>query len=373
MSAQPAPASARSAPGWLPPLGRWPATALEMLAEEPSLVRAVVAGSRGSAPRETGASLLVGRSGIRGSIGGGRLEWHAIAAARALLGHAAAPAALQRLVLGAELAQCCGGVVELWLERYSAADRALLRDAAQAEAATLLVAELMPSAAGAALRLRRRLRRLPDGASTDAAAPRLRLVRSGAGITLLERIDESHPPVWLYGAGHVGQALARLLAELPLALSWIDCRAGLLPEPPAGVRARIEADPVAGIAAAPAGTRFIVMTHDHALDYALCRAILARGDFAFAGLIGSDSKAARFRSRLLREDGFDATTIARLHCPIGVDGIASKWPAAIAVAVAAQLLKSLPAAPPAARRAVAADRDRSCRDRACGACGGAGR
>jgi len=95
---------------------------------------------------------------------------------------------------------------------------------------------------------------------------------------------------------------------------------------------------VSTVQLAPAAARFLVMTHDHALDYSLCRAILERGDFAWLGLIGSKSKAARFRSRLAR-DGLTPDAIARLVSPIGVAGIASKWPAAIAVGVAAQLLQ----------------------------------
>src|SRR5579862_8859736 len=84
------------------------------------------------------------------------------------------------------------------------------------------------------------------------------------------------------------------------------------------------------------------MTHSHPLDYALCQEILRRGDFAWLGLIGSDSKAARFRSRLARE-GMSAEAIARLVCPIGIGGIESKWPAAIAVGVAAQVMQRISA------------------------------
>jgi xanthine dehydrogenase accessory factor len=98
--------------------------------------------------------------------------------------------------------------------------------------------------------------------------------------------------------------------------------------------------PTNTVTSAPAGARFLVMTHDHALDYALCRKILERKDFAWLGLIGSKSKAARFRSRLVRE-GIAPESIARLVCPIGVEGVTSKWPAAIAVAVTAQLLQGL--------------------------------
>jgi xanthine dehydrogenase accessory factor len=111
---------------------------------------------------------------------------------------------------------------------------------------------------------------------------------------------------------------------------------------------------VASLEAAPSGARYVVLTHSHALDYALCRAILARGDFAWLGLIGSKSKAARFRLRLSR-DGLSGESIARLVCPIGIGGIASKWPAAIAVGVAAQLMQQLSASRPQAAGADNAD------------------
>jgi xanthine dehydrogenase accessory factor len=174
--------------------------------------------------------------------------------------------------------------------------------------------------------------------------PAPRLVRLGAaGASLLERLDPGLPPLWLYGAGHVGQALARILAELPVRLTWIDSRAGLVPAAGATPRWLYEADPAAAVGAAPPGTYFVVLTHSHPLDYALCGAILRRKDFAWVGLIGSMSKAARFRARLAR-DGFTADLIARLICPIGIAGIASKWPAAIAVGVAAQVLRAVSAA-----------------------------
>lgn len=342
---------------WLQPLHDWPRAAAQALGTAPAIARVLVAHVRGSAPRAAGACMLVSRDGIQGSIGGGRLEWQGIAAARALLADASEPAArLLRCVLGAELGQCCGGAVELWIERYVAADLPLLRAMASASNRWPRGRLRVHISRGSVMR---ELRFAPPTArkSDDegegstrgrsnppmaATTPELR--RDANGITLLEPLPAPLPPVWLYGAGHVGQALARALAELPFALTWIDTRAELLPATiPPNVDLRVEVDPVAGVPAAPPGSRFVVMTHDHGLDYRLCRAILARGDFGFAGLIGSVSKAARFRSRLARDDGFDAATIARLQCPIGVAGITSKWPAAIAVAVAAQLLRTLPA------------------------------
>ncbi|MDB5971745.1 MAG: Molybdenum cofactor sulfurylase [Hydrocarboniphaga sp.] len=387
---------------WLQPMRHWPRTALAMLRSEPAVVRVLVASLRGSAPREPGACMLVSPDGIRGSIGGGHLEWQAIAAARELLPDAAPPARLQRFVLGRELGQCCGGVVELWIERFAAADIPLLEKLAKAPASLvtqLKGGELSRAVVGwgersetqqssapmlgfasahpnLPLKSQRELRRLvpspaggrgwsegpgeglspesttavsgglPSPGATRHPLPpagegsKVRLVCDESCITLTELIADLHPPVWLYGAGHVGQAIAKLLMDLPLSLSWIDSRADAFPaDLPDDIDHRVVADPAASVASAPAGTRFLVLTHDHAQDYALCRAILARNDFAFAGLIGSASKAARFRSRLAREDGFDAARIARLVCPIGVAGIASKWPAAIAVGVVAQLLQ----------------------------------
>jgi xanthine dehydrogenase accessory factor len=145
----------------------------------------------------------------------------------------------------------------------------------------------------------------------------------------------------LYGAGHVAQALIRVVAELPFEVTWIDSRAELLPTPlPDNVHPLCVRAPANTINSAPAGARFLVMTHDHGLDYALCRKILERNEFAWLGLIGSKSKGARFRSRLAR-DGIPAERIARLVSPIGIEGVNNKWPAAIAVAVAAQLLQGV--------------------------------
>jgi xanthine dehydrogenase accessory factor len=132
--------------------------------------------------------------------------------------------------------------------------------------------------------------------------------------------------------------LTRILTELPLRLTWIDSRAELFPAALATeVRVRSDADSLATVADAPIGAYFLVMTHSHSLDYELVRAILLRNDFTWLGLIGSQSKAARFRSRLAR-DGIGSERIARLVSPIGIAGIQSKWPAAIAVGVAAQLM-----------------------------------
>jgi xanthine dehydrogenase accessory factor len=318
---------------------------IRALQREPVVVRIVLAAVRGSAPREPGVGMLVALDGVEGTIGGGQLEWEALAAARTLLQETAVPARMHRMVLGADLGQCCGGVVEVWMERYTRADLSMLQAAnraAQRGAAVLMstitragIERRIVCDAGFKVETDQLLR-----APRARATPRVSTNAAGE-VTLLERLDDALPPLWLYGAGHVGQALARIVMELPLRLTWIDSRAEQFPARiPDAVQILNCADPVHSVAAAPAGTRFVVMTHSHPLDYALCRAILQRRDFAWAGLIGSMSKAARFRSRLAR-DGLDGDAIARLVCPIGIGGITSKWPAAIAVSVAAQLLQEI--------------------------------
>ena len=359
---------------WLKPLREWPQRLVLALGREPAVVRVVLATVRGSAPREAGAGMLVGQAVTEGSIGGGQLEWQALAAARALLGESAAPARLQRVVLGVEREQCCGGVVELWLERYTRADLTLLHQAIQRtrRTALVLVRTISPDGVERAL-----VSDLGAGVECDQLlqAPRARalprLQRIGADqIKFMERLDDPMPPVWLYGAGHVGQALARILVELPLHLTWIDSRAELLPAPWSdSMRVWHRADPVASVAEAPAGAHFLVLTHSHPLDYALCRSILAREDFTWLGLIGSKSKAARFRTRFAR-DGVHAERIARLVCPIGMGGIVSKWPAAIAVGVAAQLLQQLAAdVSPQQLASLPASTATECTSERCASCG----
>src|SRR5690348_927430 len=353
----------------------WASAVVQMLEREPAVVRIVVAQVRGSAPREPGAFMLVGRDGVEGTIGGGRLEWESIAAARELLDDRSATARLNTVVLGADLGQCCGGVVAVWLDRFTREDAGFLRLVRETGARDCAVLSSTIKGASVERRLVCAGESGGNAASTDLsrgddaaggghagltvggdivavqAEELLRKPRGDArpfvvrdvagGVRFLERLDDEFPAVWLYGAGHVGQALARILAELPLQLTWIDSRAELFPAVvPEGVRIRRDADSLATVNDAPAGAYFLVMTHSHPLDFALCQALLERNDFAWLGLIGSESKAARFRSRLKRA-GVAPETLARLVCPIGVAGIESKWPAAIAVGVAAQVMQRI--------------------------------
>ena len=334
---------------WLQPLRDWPRIAVHILQRQAAVVRIVMASVQGSAPREAGVCMLASADSIHGTVGGGQLEWQALTLARAMLSDDAVAARTHRIVLGGDLGQCCGGVVELWIERYAQADIELLR---QAQHAMQCAPVLMISTLRSNCLERRLVCQVGSQVSADSMlrAPREnvrpRLTHGAGGVELIERLDDALMPLWLYGAGHVGQALARIVVQLPLRLTWIDSRAELFPsQVPDTVRLVHSTEPESTVAAAPAGVCYAIMTHSHALDYALCRSILTRGDFAWAGLIGSHSKAARFRSRLARH-GLTADRISSLVCPIGVRGIDSKWPAAIAVGIAAQLLQHVSAPAP---------------------------
>ena len=162
----------------------------------------------------------------------------------------------------------------------------------------------------------------------------------GAARLLFEPILPPGLEIALFGAGHVGRALAAVLAALPCRVIWIDPRAGEFPEAvPANAEVRVSALPVHEIDSLPAGCQLVIMTHSHQLDLDLVDAALRRTDFAAVGLIGSLTKRARFVKRLgLRGHGPEA--IGRLVCPIGIPGAGGKHPAEIAIAVAAQILQT---------------------------------
>jgi xanthine dehydrogenase accessory factor len=351
----------------------WLGRALEILQRQ-SVARVLVAVVHGSAPREAGTCMLVMADRTEGTIGGGQLEWQAIESARELLRGGECQGRLMRLVLATDLGQCCGGVVEVWIERLSHRDGGWIAGAIEAGRQGVAVLR-------SAIRSGQIARKISSKQSDDfavsellsapakSASPR---VSRDPDITVLERLDDMLPAVWLYGAGHVGQALAHITRGLPLNLTWIDGREGVFTSCPEGIQVRNDPDPVSTVALAPSNAFFLVMTHSHPLDFDLCHAILDRADFAWLGLIGSKSKAARFRSRLTHE-GLTAEVLTRLVSPIGVSGIKSKYPAAIAVAVAAQLLQMIdgqvgPHVPPVATDTVSAMSPNDC-GRSCRQCG----
>lgn len=160
----------------------------------------------------------------------------------------------------------------------------------------------------------------------------------GRASLLFECFAARGPQVVLFGAGHVGRALAPLLAGLPLRLEWVDSRAaefpGVVPE---GVRTRLLEEPEEAVSEAPPGSYFLIMTHNHPLDYAIAEAVLKRGDAGFLGMIGSRTKARRFQMRL-EQHGYPAQSIAQMQCPIGLAEVPGKRPLEVAISVAAQVI-----------------------------------
>jgi len=265
--------------------------------------------------------------GFHGTIGGGALEWAALEAALEALKSGRRPAARRSLALGPELAQCCGGRVDWRIEtfdRRDAADLGLLA-AAESEGVQSLIAHVGPDG-----RVERRLDRdRPGGRLTE------RLLDA---TEWSEPLGESARAVYLFGAGHVGRALALALAPLPFVVSWIDSRREAFPAlAPANVAMFQIPEPASALAGAPDGALIAVMTHSHAVDLDVVAAALKGERFGYVGLIGSLTKRARFL-RQMRDAGLTESMLARLTCPIGVPGIDGKDPAVIAASTAAQLL-----------------------------------
>jgi xanthine dehydrogenase accessory factor len=243
--------------------------------------------TQGSAPRDAGAWMAVFPNAVVGTIGGGHLEFEAIAEARRRLAGGEGPD-IRQFNLGPSLGQCCGGVVRLRFERVGANDIAALQ--------ARLAARLAPLA--------------------------------------------------LFGGGHVGKALVNALAPLPFAIRWIDSREEIFPaQVPANVECE-HSDPVqAAVADLAAGSRVLIMSFSHAEDLDIVAACLRRwrerADLPYVGLIGSKTKWATFRHRL-EARGFAEQELARITCPIGLPGITGKEPEVIAASVAAQILQVAP-------------------------------
>jgi xanthine dehydrogenase accessory factor len=312
-------------------MSEWIAQALAAVTRGETLAMASVVGAQGSTPREIGARMLVWPDRFTGTIGGGSLERQALDQARKLLAQDRRRHALQDYPLGPMLGQCCGGRLRRQIEGGVAGSLGWLTDAAQA------CAEGRPFRLQADINGPDLTRSVQAAAGQDPAdnSPRLPIpeVRS-----LSEAIRPARPRLVIFGAGHVGQAVARAFAPLPFHLEWLASREDLRPEA-GGTQATIldEDELEACVEAAPAGTFFAIFTHSHDLDYRLTRATLAKGDFSYLGLIGSRTKRARFDGRL-RAEGFTDADLSRLTCPIGIPSLKGKAPAVIAVALAAELL-----------------------------------
>lgn len=258
----------------------WLAAVGRLREEREAGVLVTVADVRGHAPRDAGAKMVVAAGRTWGSVGGGNLEETAVARARAMLAtHVGAP---EQLTVGLSDKtrtehgrQCCGGEVTLLLEPLPVV-----------------------------------------------------------------------PSVAVFGVGHVGLELARILAGHDVDLHLVDSRADQLADKRLAAlgdgqaRIRVHHSPVPELVlgSVPQGTHVLVMTHDHAEDFALCDAALRCTHLGTIGLIGSAAKWARFRSGLVVE-GHESAAIDRIRCPIGLPGLPGKEPPAIAVSVAAELLQ----------------------------------
>jgi xanthine dehydrogenase accessory factor len=230
-------------------------------------MRITVTKTAGSVPREAGTQMLVWHDRIKGTIGGGTLEWDAMKEARKMLVDGR-DRLTRTIPLGPALGQCCGGSVTLTWER-----------------------------------------------AETVAEPTKR-------------------PLWIYGAGHVGRAIVHTMAPLPdFDITWIDTDASRFPE--TETTTLVAKDPVTAIKHAPDSAEHLILTYSHEVDLALCHAILSR-PFASAGLIGSATKWARFKSRLAAL-GHCPASISRIACPIG-DPSLGKHPAAIALGVATAMI-----------------------------------
>ena len=310
----------------------WP-TIERFLVEHNAAALVTLAQAQGSTPREVGARMVVAPNGaFTGTIGGGALEWGALAEAQALLTRRDGPV-VARLdkALGPDLGQCCGGRVLLTIERFGAADLGGVATLAEAERAGLLTTVATIGTDG------RLSRRAANAKPTEGRSPRPAYETQADG-RVYERFGDEPTPFYLFGAGHVGRALSVALGPLPFLVTWIDTRPGAIPEAfPSNVTAITQDDPVELLSRAPEGAFVAVMTHSHALDLDLVIAALQANRFPYVGLIGSATKRARFTSAM-RKMGMPADVVGKLICPIGLTTIKDKAPAAIAASVAAQVL-----------------------------------
>lgn len=230
--------------------------------------------------------MLVSPTAIHGTIGGGQLEFMAIDHARALLsGRESEPVTLD-IPLGPEIGQCCGGRVALGIRRVDDVLRDELLSAAEAE-------------------------------------------------------DARRPRVYVFGGGHVGHALASAFSLLPVEAIIVETRADALEDMPSSVGTRLTAVPEEMVKEAPAGAAFVILTHDHALDFLIVAEALKRDDAAYVGMIGSKTKKATFKSWYLKTAGGSEETFARLVLPIGGNAVKDKRPAVIAALAAAEIMTAL--------------------------------
>jgi xanthine dehydrogenase accessory factor len=246
------------------------------LSDHPRAIVAELTSVRGSSPRNQGTFMVIAPDATLGTIGGGALEYMVIARARKAM------RGMMDVPLGPEIGQCCGGRAVVMLRVVLLPDRERLMAQLRADEASL-------------------------------------------------------PHVFMFGSGHVGKALARALAALPLHLHVIDTRPDELHDLPAGVDARAVPMPEAVVRSAPRGSAFVILTHDHALDFMIAAEALKRPDAPYVGMVGSKTKRAKFASWYRGEGGREGD-LERLVLPIGDFGYVDKRPEVIAALAAAEIM-----------------------------------
>lgn len=264
----------------------------------------LVASTKGSVPREVGASMIVTANKTQGTIGGGHLELKAIEHAREMLRAKANVATQRHFPLGPALGQCCGGAMSILFAPMSETDHDEIEKITTLE---------------------------EHGGRYDFT----RMTDTNEIVTVPLEFSVWH--IAVFGAGHVGKAIVEVCATLPCRITWIDEREAEFPERVASNVRIVNSDsPADAVKHLPAGAQVLVLTHSHALDLDICFALLKREDLAYCGLIGSKTKAATFRKRF-EQRGFAESDIARIISPIGRAELKSKHPGAIAVNVAFDL------------------------------------
>ncbi len=292
------------------------------LDEDKGICRVVVADTKGSSPRSAGAEMFVTCDQIWQSIGGGQLEFEAISIARNQFKKAEKTGFYrhwQSFALGPNLGQCCGGHVTLLFEVFLPQIKAELPDAEQVrqkgcvhhkDATKICSAAELPVTIAS-----------QDKQTGSLFTPACRPVHA----------------LYLYGAGHVGRQVMAATALLELERCWIDTEKARFPEQTSSDIQIIPAKNMAIIARhAPQHAIHIVMSYAHHLDEEIVHAVLQQDNFYRLGLIGSRTKAQRFKKALLKR-GIREEQLAKLICPIGLPDIQDKSPGHVGLAVAGQI------------------------------------
>lgn len=305
------------------------------LAADQSVCRIMIVDARGSTPREEGADMLVSADQIEGSIGGGRLEFEAIAIARRLITQAISDPAFsdqgfirhwQGFALGPSLGQCCGGAVMLLFEAYAPSSHHAIRDLLKAEQDAIAIYHDADS------------RCLP--VIYSAEPDHIKHGYDPAAGTYCQLVGKRRRPLYIYGAGHVGRAVMAKTDGLGFDRYWVDDAISRFPpaatEPDADITVVPASDMTIIARHAPADSYHLVLTYSHRLDEAIIHAILMENQFTRLGLIGSVTKRQRFFSSL-KQAGIPAELFARVVCPVGLPAIKGKAPEQVALSIAAQL------------------------------------